>query len=58
MVHVVAGGAGFVGGHLCRRLMDDGHRVLCLDDLSTGQPSPVDELSGHPDFAFRRAHEY
>jgi len=33
---LVTGGAGFVGGHLCRRLIKDGHTVVCFDDLSTG----------------------
>lgn len=33
---LVTGGAGFLGSHLCDRLVDDGHNVLCLDDLSTG----------------------
>ena len=33
---LVAGGAGFIGSHLCRALLDRGHEVLCLDNLQTG----------------------
>ena len=33
---LVTGGAGFIGSHLCKRLLDDGNEVLCLDNLSTG----------------------
>src|SRR5881394_3463518 len=36
---VVAGGAGFLGSHLCERLLDEEYEVVCLDDLSTGQKS-------------------
>ncbi|MGH9675970.1 MAG: NAD-dependent epimerase/dehydratase family protein, partial [Candidatus Acidiferrum sp.] len=32
---LVTGGAGFLGTHLCRRLLDDGHEVLCADNFST-----------------------
>ena len=34
---LVAGGAGFIGSHLCRRLADEGHLVLCVDDFTTGR---------------------
>jgi len=50
---VVAGGAGFIGSHLCRRLLADGHQVLCLDNLSTGRRANIAELEGQPDFVFR-----
>ena len=36
MKYLVTGGAGFIGSTLCRTLLEDGHRVACLDDLSTG----------------------
>src|SRR5436853_7728430 len=38
---LVTGGAGFVGSHLCTRLLEDGHQVVCLDDLSTGRHENV-----------------
>ena len=41
---LVAGGAGFVGSHLCRRLLADGHRVTCVDNLLTGSLANVADL--------------
>lgn len=52
MKTLVTGGAGFVGSHLCERLLDDGHEVLCIDDLSTGRRENVEHLLVHPRFAF------
>ena len=52
---VVAGGAGFLGSHLCDRLIDRGDSVLCLDDLSTGTEENVAHLLGHERFRFVRA---
>ncbi len=49
---LVAGGAGFVGAHLCGRLVNDGHFVYCLDDLSTGRQENVAVLARSPRFAF------
>jgi dTDP-glucose 4,6-dehydratase len=43
---VVTGGAGFLGSHLCERLLADGDEVLCLDDLSTGTAENVAHLRG------------
>jgi dTDP-glucose 4,6-dehydratase len=40
----VSGGAGFLGSHLCERLLDDGYEVLCLDNFSTGTPNNVAHL--------------
>ncbi|MFC3071459.1 UDP-glucuronic acid decarboxylase family protein [Phenylobacterium soli] len=51
---LVTGAAGFLGFHLCRRLLDDGHPVIGLDDMSTGVQAHVDELESHPDFRFVR----
>jgi UDP-glucuronate decarboxylase len=41
---VVAGGAGFLGSHLCERLLGEGHSVICLDNFSTGQRANLDHL--------------
>src|SRR5690242_14523516 len=49
---VVAGGAGFIGSHLCRRLLADGHEVLCLDNLSTGRAVNIAALEDVPGFRF------
>ena len=51
---LVAGGAGFVGSNLCRRLLDQGHSVLCVDNLLTGDMENLSELIGHARFQFRR----
>jgi nucleoside-diphosphate-sugar epimerase len=48
---VVAGGAGFVGSHLCDHLVERGDTVVCLDDLSTGSRENVSHLLGHPRFS-------
>jgi UDP-glucuronate decarboxylase len=50
----VTGGAGFVGSHLCERLLDAGHAVVCLDDLSTGSARNLAHLIGRPGFSFIR----
>lgn len=47
---LVTGGAGFLGSHLCERLLQDGHRVICLDNFSTGRRANIKHLMGHPDF--------
>ncbi len=49
---VVAGGAGFLGSHLCRRLLAEGHEVVSVDNLITGKRGHVDELSRNERFTF------
>lgn len=49
---LITGGAGFIGSHLAERLLDDGHTVVALDDLSTGRMSNLDRILKHPKFEF------
>lgn len=49
---LVTGGAGFIGSNLCDRLIQKGHRVICLDNLYTGQLANVRPLMNHPSFQF------
>lgn len=49
---VVTGGAGFLGGHLCARLLAEGHYVHCVDNLSTGREENIAELRGQRKFRF------
>jgi len=49
---VVTGGAGFIGSHLCERLLDMGHKVLVLDNLSTGSVMNMAKISGDAKFEF------
>ena len=51
---LVAGGAGFVGSHLCRSLLDDGEKVVCIDNLQTSRESNLLGLENHADFTFIR----
>jgi dTDP-glucose 4,6-dehydratase len=52
---VVTGGAGFLGSHLCHRLLTDGYQVTCLDNFLTGAPTNVDHLLEHDRFRLIRA---
>ena len=52
MKALVTGGAGFVGSHLCERLLKDGYTVIALDDLSTGSRDNIQHLFGRKDFRF------
>ncbi len=51
---LVTGGAGFIGSHLCERLVGDGHDVLCLDNFFTGSKRNVAHLLGDPRFELIR----
>ena len=51
---LVTGGAGFLGSHLCDRLIGLGHEVLCVDNFSTGQIDNIAHLLRHPRFELRR----
>ncbi len=51
---LVTGGAGFLGSHLCERLLADGHRVICLDNLYTGSHRNIEKLLGNRRFEFLR----
>jgi dTDP-glucose 4,6-dehydratase len=49
---VVTGGAGFLGSHLCDRLIAEGHGVICIDNLITGSTDNIAHLAGHGQFKF------
>ena len=51
---LVTGGAGFIGSNLCEALLKLGHRVRCLDDLSTGRQANVELFAGAPNYEFVR----
>lgn len=52
---LVTGGAGFIGSHLCRRLLDEGNRVICLDNMFTGTYDNIRELYARSGFEFVNA---
>jgi len=49
---LVAGGAGFIGSHLCKRLLSNDHEVICVDNLLTGNEENIKELESNPAFQF------
>jgi UDP-glucuronate decarboxylase len=51
---LVTGGAGFIGAHLCRRLVAEGNDVLCVDNFYTGTRDNIDDLLGNPRFELLR----
>ncbi len=51
---LITGGAGFLGSHLCDRLIADGHDILCVDNFFTGTKRNIEHLIGHPRFELIR----
>lgn len=51
---LITGGAGFLGSHLCERLIQEGHEVICLDNFFTGRKTNVAHLLPHPNFELVR----
>jgi nucleoside-diphosphate-sugar epimerase len=51
---LVAGGAGFIGSHLCARLLDEGYEVVCVDNLSTGDARNVEPLRARRRFSYEQ----
>jgi dTDP-glucose 4,6-dehydratase len=49
---LITGGAGFIGSHLCDRLLDEGHEIVVVDNLVTGSIDNITHLSGRSDFHF------
>ena len=54
MKTLVTGGAGFIGSHLCERLLKEGHEVLCVDNFYTGSKRNVEQLLDHNYFELLR----
>ena len=51
---LVTGGAGFLGSHLCDKLLAQKHEIVCLDNLFTGSKDNIAHLLSHPKFEFVR----
>jgi UDP-glucuronate decarboxylase len=51
---LITGGAGFLGSHLCERLLDNGHEILCVDNFYTGRRTTAGHLIGNPRFEILR----
>ena len=49
---LITGGAGFLGSHLCDRYLDEGYKVICMDNLLTGSAGNISHLMGNEDFEF------
>ena len=55
LTYLITGGAGFIGSHLSDLLLAQGHRVMAVDNLSTGRLENIAHLQGHPHYQFVRA---
>jgi len=51
---LVTGGAGFIGSHLCQSLLEDGHEIIAMDNLITGQTANLEEIFYHDRFTFQK----
>lgn len=51
---LITGGAGFLGSHLCERLLHEGHEIICIDNCFTGNKENIYHLINHPRFEFMR----
>jgi len=49
---VITGGAGFIGSNICEKLLNDGHKIICVDNLLTGNIQNIENLLNHPHFIF------
>lgn len=49
---LIAGGAGFIGSHLCKRLLDDNYKVVCIDNFLTSEKNNLQNLLKNPEFIF------
>lgn len=51
-ISLVTGGAGFIGSHLCKELLNEGYKVICIDNLLTGSKKNIESLLENPNFEF------
>jgi dTDP-glucose 4,6-dehydratase len=51
---LVTGGAGFLGSHLCEKLLEEGYNVICMDNFLTGRIENIEHLLGKPKFTFKK----
>jgi len=51
---LITGGAGFIGSHLCETLLNQGHKIICVDNLSTGKKKNITEFLKNKNFTFKK----
>ena len=51
---LITGGTGFIGSHLCKKLLNEGHYIICLDNNFTGKMENIASIKNHPNFEFIR----